>query len=68
MRRSLAFNGYVDTTLDVERDMTKRLVESDALSEEENEVPTLGNGVLRERGPTLGVGTPFTYLSSTQRF
>ena len=28
--RSLAFKGYVDTTLDVERDMTKLLIESEA--------------------------------------
>ena len=39
--RSLAFRGYVDTTLDVERDMSKLLIETDELSDEE-EVLTSG--------------------------
>ena len=33
--QSLAFRGYVDTTLDVERDMTKLSIETEAISDEE---------------------------------
>ena len=43
--RSLAFMGYVDTTLDVERDMSKLLIESEVLSDDEERAISLGNGV-----------------------
>ena len=39
---SLAFKGYFDTTLDVERDMAKRLIGPDPLSVEETEAHSLG--------------------------
>ena len=35
--RPLAFRGYVDTTFDVERDMSKILIETDQLTEDEEE-------------------------------
>ena len=44
--RPLAFRGYVDAALDVERDMSKRLIETDILSDEELEVLTVGNEAL----------------------
>ena len=44
--RPLAFRGYVDNTLDVERDMSKLLIETDILSDEEFEELTVGNGAL----------------------
>ena len=47
--RSLAFKGYVDATLEVARDMSKLLIETDVLSDEEAEVLTLG-----KRGVALG--------------
>ena len=45
--RSLAFRGYVDTTLGVERDVSRLLIETDILADEELEVLTVGNGALR---------------------
>ena len=45
--RSLAFLGYVDTALDVARDMSKLLIETEELTDEE--VQPLGNGILRGR-------------------
>ena len=47
--RSLAFRGYVDTALDVERDMSRLLIGPDAISGEEEDVLAPGNGV-----PTRG--------------
>ena len=44
--RPLAFRGYVDAALDVERDMSKRLIETDILSDEELELLTVGNEAL----------------------
>ena len=44
--RSLAFRGYVDAALDVERDTSKLLIETDILSDEELEVRTVGNEAL----------------------
>ena len=42
--RSLAFLGYVDTALDVARDMAKLVIETEELTDEE--VQSLGNGTL----------------------
>ena len=40
--RPLAFKGYFDTTLEVAIDMSKLLIETDVLTEEEDEVLSLG--------------------------
>ena len=37
--RSIAFRGNVDVTLDVERDMSKLLVETDIMSDDEEVLP-----------------------------
>ena len=42
--RSLAFLGYVETALDVARDMSKLLIETEELTDEEVQSP--GNGIL----------------------
>ena len=42
--RSLAFLGYVDTALDVARDMSKLLIETEELTDEEGQSP--GNGII----------------------
>ena len=55
--RSFAFRGYYDTTLDVERDMSKLLIETENVSGEEADaadVPTLGNVELSELRPNVG--------------
>ena len=45
VRRRWCRTRYVDTALDVERDMSKLLIDSDAISDEEEDVLSLGNGV-----------------------
>lgn len=60
--RSLAFKGYVDTTLDVERDMTKLLIETAPPPDEAGEVHTLGNGVPRGEMSYFGRLYPVFYF------
>ena len=59
--RPLAFLGYVDTALDVARDMPKLLIETEALTDEEVQSP--GNGILEGGRPLKRRVCESRYLS-----
>ena len=60
--RSLAFMGYIDIAKDVARDMSKLLIECEALSDDE--VRRWVTGTQPGVGTTVGVRTPLLSTSS----
>ena len=66
---ALATTGYIDTALDVARDMSELHIESETISDDEDDVLTVLNGVPEEGLAPRWVSAPsILFLATTQRF